>query len=236
MEENKEMKVKVLKNGPYQITGKIPLDQLKLVPNAKEFPLFYEKVKDYSEQATCYLCRCGKSKNKPFCDGSHNPDFDGAETAGHKAYEEMADVMEGKYDLNLLDAVELCAHARFCNVKSGVWNLIQHGFTEETREWVKQECADCPSGRLTVITKEGKVLEPDLPQEISILEDIAVESHGPIWVKGGIPIEDEKGKIYPIRNRVTLCRCGKSKNKPFCDGLHMKNKGELKEADLKVEE
>lgn len=232
MEGSKEMKIKVQKNGPYQVTGKIPLNQLKLVPNAKGFPLKYEKVKDFKEQDTYYLCRCGKTKNKPFCDGTHNEGFDGTETAGHKTYEEMAKRIEGKYDLDLLDAPELCAHVRFCNVKSGVWNLVQNGFSEETQEWVKRECADCSSGRLTAVTKEGKVLEPDLPQEISMLEDVAVEAHGPIWVKGGISIEDENGKIYPVRNRVTLCRCGKSKNKPFCDGLHMKNKGELKEEDL----
>jgi len=43
-----------------------------------------------------------------------------------------------------------------------------------------------------------------------------------IWVKGGIPIQSSKGFVYEIRNRVTLCRCGKSANKPFCDGTHVK--------------
>ena len=43
---------------------------------------------------------------------------------------------------------------------------------------------------------------------------------GPIWVKGGIRIEGADGKSYEIRNRVTLCRCGQSSNKPFCDGTH----------------
>lgn len=226
------MKVKVLKDGSYQVTGKIPLNQLKFVPNTKGFSLAYEKVKDYPKQETYCLCRCGKAKSKPFCDGSHKEAFDGTETAGHKQLEEMVEVIEGKYSLNLLDAKELCAHTRFCNVKSGTWNLIQKGDNEETQEWVKQQCADCPSGRLTAVTKEGKVLEPELPMEISILEDLVAEAHGPIWVKGGISIEDEHGDIYPVRNRVTLCRCGKSKNKPFCDGIHMKNKGELKREDL----
>lgn len=232
MEENKEIKIKVLKNGPYQVVGGAPLNQLKFVPNSRGFSLSYEKVKDYPEQDTYYLCRCGKTKNKPFCDGSHNEGFDGTETAGHKQYEEMAELIEGKYDIDLLDAEELCVHARFCNIKSGTWNLIQNGFNEETQEWVKQQCADCPSGRLTAITKEGKLLEPDLAMEISILEDVAAEVHGPIWVKGGISIEDEHGKIYPVRNRVTLCRCGKSRIKPFCDGVHMKHKGELKKEEL----
>lgn len=228
MEGNNKMKIKVLKNGPYQVSGKVPLNQLRFIPNSKGFSLSYEKVKDYPEQDTYYLCRCGKTKNNPFCDGSHTEGFNGIETAGHKPYEEMAEVIEGKYELNLLDAEELCVHARFCNIKSGTWNLIQRGFNEETQEWVKQQCADCPSGRITAVTKEGKVLEPELPQEISMLDDTAIAAHGPIWVKGGIAVEDEHGKVYPIRNRVTLCRCGKSKNKPLCDGSHMRNKGEIK--------
>jgi CDGSH-type Zn-finger protein len=46
------------------------------------------------------------------------------------------------------------------------------------------------------------------------------EFNGPIWVRGGIPIESAKDEIYEIRNRVTLCGCGRSSNKPFCDGTH----------------
>ena len=42
-----------------------------------------------------------------------------------------------------------------------------------------------------------------------------------MWVKGGLRIESSDGTNYEIRNRVTLCRCGKSKNKPFCDSSHV---------------
>src|SRR3989344_5837069 len=44
---------------------------------------------------------------------------------------------------------------------------------------------------------------------------------GPLWIRGGIPVESASGEQYEVRNRVTLCRCGKSKNKPFCNGSHM---------------
>ncbi|MEO5901562.1 MAG: CDGSH iron-sulfur domain-containing protein [Ilumatobacteraceae bacterium] len=43
---------------------------------------------------------------------------------------------------------------------------------------------------------------------------------GPIWVRGGIPISSSDGRAYEVRNRVTLCRCGASTNKPFCDASH----------------
>jgi CDGSH-type Zn-finger protein len=39
-------------------------------------------------------------------------------------------------------------------------------------------------------------------------------------VRGGIAITSADGYTYEVRNRVTLCRCGHSKNKPFCDGTH----------------
>jgi CDGSH-type Zn-finger protein len=44
---------------------------------------------------------------------------------------------------------------------------------------------------------------------------------GPIWVKDNIDIISSDGKLYEKRNRITLCRCGKSNNKPFCDGVHV---------------
>jgi CDGSH-type Zn-finger protein len=53
-----------------------------------------------------------------------------------------------------------------------------------------------------------------------VIEDPQMGVSGPIWVRGGIPVEAVNGKAYEIRNRVTLCRCGKSSNKPFCDSSH----------------
>jgi hypothetical protein len=64
-----------------------------------------------------------------------------------------------------------------------------------------------------------RLLEPKFDQSISATKDNE-NVIGPLWVKGGIPVESCKGKKYEIRNRVTLCRCGQSKNKPFCDGFH----------------
>ncbi|MDL2281961.1 CDGSH iron-sulfur domain-containing protein [Parabacteroides sp. OttesenSCG-928-G06] len=223
-------KIKVMKDGPYQVVGNIPLNQLSFVADKKGASTGYKEIQKYKVDDTYYLCRCGRSKNYPFCDGSHmsGVPFDGTETARHKTYEQMAEEIEGK-QVDLLDAEELCAVARFCDTYSSTWNLVTESDAPESVEIINRQCADCPSGRLTMVTKEGKRIEPELPQEISLLEDMPAEAHGPIWVKGGIPIEDAEGNFYPIRNRVTLCRCGKSKNKPFCDAAHMQNQGELKD-------
>jgi CDGSH-type Zn-finger protein len=71
----------------------------------------------------------------------------------------------------------------------------------------------CPSGRLTYEIN-GEAIEPDLPQEIAVITD------GPLWVTGRIPIERSDGVPIEVRNRMTLCRCGQSSNKPLCDSTH----------------
>jgi CDGSH-type Zn-finger protein len=54
---------------------------------------------------------------------------------------------------------------------------------------------------------------------------IIVRPNGPLRVEGeGILIEDHEGKPFGLAGRtvVSLCRCGHSENKPFCDGTHNK--------------
>jgi CDGSH-type Zn-finger protein len=63
-------------------------------------------------------------------------------------------------------------------------------------------------------------VEPSLAPSIGLVHDTAKKIGGPIWVRGGIPVVGADGKEYEVRNRVTLCRCGASGNKPFCDGSH----------------
>ncbi|MGB9605811.1 MAG: CDGSH iron-sulfur domain-containing protein [Bryobacteraceae bacterium] len=51
---------------------------------------------------------------------------------------------------------------------------------------------------------------------------ITVVSNGPLRVEGDFELVDQEGKAYGLggRERVSLCRCGHSENKPFCDGSH----------------
>lgn len=57
-----------------------------------------------------------------------------------------------------------------------------------------------------------------------LLQDPSRKCSGPLWVRGGILIEDETGAKLETRNQVTLCRCGRSSNKPFCDASHVNSK------------
>lgn len=214
-------KIVITKNGPYEVTGSLPLDKQIIVADEDGMPIGWEKGQDYQVEETYSLCRCGKSKNKPFCDGTHEKGFNGTETASTKKYLNQAQIMEGP-DLDLSDAPSFCASASFCDRAGGTWELIKNSDNPESKKLAIQQCCDCPSGRLVAWDKKtGKAIEPKFEMEISLIEDPPSGVSGSIWVKGGVKIESESGRTYETRNRVTLCRCGKSKNKPFCDGNHI---------------
>lgn len=54
------------------------------------------------------------------------------------------------------------------------------------------------------------------------MAEITVSNNGPLRVKGDVTIKDSEGGVYDLKGRdaVSLCRCGHSNNKPFCDGSH----------------
>jgi len=193
----------------------VPLNEEIAEYNEEGEPLKTTKGKKYAVQKNYALCRCGKSKNKPFCDGSHlKTGFKGTETASKKKYLEEAETTEGP-ELNLTDVPHLCAGAGFCHRAGGTWNLTLNSDDPEAKKIAIQEAGCCYSGRLTAWDKKtGKAIEPKLKPAIGIIKE------GPILVKGGVPIESADGSQYEVKNRVSLCRCGKSKNKPFCDGSH----------------
>ncbi len=216
-----EKKIKISENGPYVVTGKIPLEKELSITEAL-YPVRWEKGEKCPEKSTYLLCRCGKTSKEPYCDGSHTKiHFDGKETASRTTYDEQAKNISGP-GIDLKDAEELCSGARFCDVGGGTWYLTEKSDNESAKAKVIQQSCDCPSGRLVAVDKStGNPIEPDFEKSISITEDFPSNVKGPLWVKGGIPIESSDGTTYEIRNRVTLCRCGKSKNKPFCDGKHL---------------
>lgn len=216
-------KIKITKNGPYLVSGNVPMSEQIIETNEEGIPIDWAEGKNFPVTENYSLCRCGKSKNKPYCDGTHvTIDFDGEETAGFEKYETQAERIEGP-EMDLTDYEELCAGARFCDFDDRVWELVEETDIPKKKKIFIDECAKCPSGRLVAIDKKtGFELEPDLDKSIGLVEDPEAKCSGPIWVRGGIPIQSAEGKEYEIRNQVTLCRCGKSENKPFCDGSHIR--------------
>jgi len=216
-------KIKIHKDGPYEIEGKLPLDQLIIVKDKEGYSVKYKKGKKLSEKENYELCRCGKSKNKPFCDGTHHKiKFKGTETASRDKFVKQAAKIVGS-NLILYDVESYCFGAGFCHSKGGtVWESTRNSNQKSSRALAVKEACLCPSGRLVACDKKTKKpIELKFTPSISILEEPDKGVSGPIWVKGGIEIISADGKKYEIRNRVTLCRCGKSSNKPFCDGTHV---------------
>jgi CDGSH-type Zn-finger protein len=215
------MKIKIVPNGPYLVSGNIPLYKETNEKYKMSIPLKWIKVKKYETKENYALCRCGLSKNKPFCDGSHRDNFKDDKLITKEDLDNLEAVKYEGLEYDLLDIKPLCSSARFCLRDGGIWKLLNK---EGKEEIIKEIAFNCPSGRLVIFDKNGSEIEPDFEPEISILEDTVIGLSGPIWVKGRAPIEYEENKFYKIRNRVTLCRCGLSKNKPFCDGTHVKAK------------
>jgi CDGSH-type Zn-finger protein len=195
------------------------------VKSAKGEPIAWRTVAEIAHPTPCALCRCGGSANKPFCDGTHaRKGFDGTDTADDRSRSERAKAYQGD-GIVMYDDRSICTHAGFCGTAvTNVWKMIKATGDTNVRIQVAGMVERCPSGALTYAlsadaadaeSDEGTTeIEPDLPPQIAVTPD------GPLWVTGGVPIEASSGHRLEVRNRVTLCRCGESDNKPLCDGSH----------------
>jgi CDGSH-type Zn-finger protein len=220
-----EMKIKVFTNGPIEVTGGVPLVRKSQVTTEMGEPVIWRKDQEFDVGETYLLCRCGHSKNKPFCDKSHRTtEWDSSEHAltGMTA-ERRVRLPSGKM-ITVRRDYSLCMEAGFCGNRFG--NLEKMSAESDDPNVLTQVIAmveRCPSGSYTYsLGEDGTDLEPDLPRQIAVT--IEMTDSGPVmsalWVTGGIPIENGEGEMLETRNRVTLCRCGESKIKPLCDGQH----------------
>lgn len=217
----KRRTITVAKDGPYLVSGSVPLAVATIETNARRESIRWGEGDAFPASETAALCRCGASRKKPFCDGTHaSSGFDGTETASHEPFMQQANVLEGPV-MQLADAEVLCAFARFCDPNGRIWNQVARSDDPGTRANLIRQAADCASGRLVAIDKtSGEAIEPQLPQSIGVVEDPSQGCSGPLWVRGGIDLVGADGRSYEVRNRMTLCRCGRSENKPFCNGAH----------------
>jgi CDGSH-type Zn-finger protein len=217
------MRIQVTPDGPYMVSGNVPLVRAEIVVDDEGESVGWRETERLETRETYSLCRCGHSSKMPYCDGTHvGIGFDGTETAAHDTYLDVADSIDGNGVVVLRDDRKLCAEARFCAHGAKLWNLIEHCDDPMQLAAVEEESRLCPSGRYTVCDPvTGEPHEPELEPSVVLVEDPCKEVSGPVWVRGGIEVVSAEGEPYEIRNRVTLCRCGESQNKPFCDGTHI---------------
>jgi CDGSH-type Zn-finger protein len=214
------MKISITENGPYLVEGSVPLSKQTIGTDDAGDSVEWLEGEQIGTKDTYRLCRCGQSDTKPFCDGSHaRVGFDGTETASRSTYVEQARVQHGP-TWNMTDVESLCASGRFCDPNGDAWHLVKKA-GESAAELTARQAGLCPSGRLVVWNKKSNVaIELTFDPSIGLIEDPSQGVAGPVWVRGGIAITSADGETYEVRNRVTLCRCGASNNKPFCDGSH----------------
>jgi CDGSH-type Zn-finger protein len=191
-------------NGPYAVT------ELETLANQKG------KI---DTKETMALCRCGGSANKPFCDGTHAKiGFVSAKLEGRVADKRDSYVGEG---ITIHDNRGICAHAGRCTdglpsvfrLKQEPWIDPRGSSTKEIVETIGR----CPSGALSY-TVDG-VEHRDREGAPAIF----VSPNGPYVVTGGPTLADTPRGDGASLEHFTLCRCGGSKNKPFCDGSHWYN-------------
>jgi CDGSH-type Zn-finger protein len=211
-----EPQIRVEEDGPYQVTGALPISRTRQVKTEFGEPVDYAPFERLEAEKTYRLCRCGKSANKPFCDDSHleEPRVDVTERADHGPRAHRADIFEGEGAV-ITDDLSICSKAGYCRDRfTGVWQMLGSK-DPAVRERMERMVELCPSGRLAWAESPGAPEhEPEYEPEIGVFRN------GPLFVRGGVRVVGADGEAYEVRNRQTLCRCGYSQNKPFCDGSH----------------
>jgi CDGSH-type Zn-finger protein/truncated hemoglobin YjbI len=194
----------VTAHGPYRVAG--------------EVAIFDVEGKLLRQTGTWCLCRCGGSRNKPFCDATHYvKGFDGAESADHGSISDRRDryVDDG---ITVFDDRSRCAHFGQCTDRlPTVFRADAEPFVDPhgaERDQIATVVVGCPSGALAYAGGDGD------PNETAAEASITPIVDGPYRVRGAVQVVGVDGRPYERRERQTLCRCGQSGNKPFCDGSH----------------
>ncbi|MFY9119612.1 MAG: (4Fe-4S)-binding protein [Syntrophomonadaceae bacterium] len=125
-----------------------------------------------------------------------------------------------------------CSHSAIC------LKQLPQVFDLEKKPWVNVEAAspeeiirtidNCPSGALKYSLPAGSAVDSDLGhgpgskdhQVASSTVNIKVIRNGPLVIDGGFQLSDTDGSVSQQAGKTSLCRCGLSEKRPFCDGTH----------------
>jgi CDGSH-type Zn-finger protein len=210
-------KISVLPNGPYYLLNEIEPKVVENLQNSKGEPL--------STVSGVALCRCGASNNKPFCDGTHGTiGFSSENKTAADDSEHMIRNKRKNYagrEIIIHDNRRTCSHAAECV------NNLPSVFKLNARPWINPTGAEveeiintirkCPSGALSYSIDSIEYRDQNERKPI-----VTVSKHGPYIITGGIDLIGDNIQFAEgsSREHYTLCRCGASNNKPFCDGMH----------------
>jgi glutamate synthase domain-containing protein 2/CDGSH-type Zn-finger protein len=162
------------------------------------------------------LCRCGRTAKRPFCDGTHAK-VGFSDKKKDDRVPDRRDNYVGKR-ITIHDNRGICSHAGFCTGNlPAVWRMKTEPWIDPNAAAVKkiiETIEKCPSGALSYTLDD--VEHPDLER----VSQVKIVPHGPFVIQGGIELKGVNSLEGTSTEHRTLCRCGHSKNKPFCDGSH----------------
>ena len=192
-------------NGPYMV---------------KDLPAFSNRKGPVETKPQMALCRCGGSQNKPFCDGTHSTNGFSSEKLEGRVEDKRDDYAGDKITIH--DNRGTCAHAGKCTDGSpSVFKLKEEPWIDPNAAGTDDVIATirkCPSGALSYTFKGLEHRDRDGSPSIFIAPN------GPYVVTGGPELAGAERGEGASTEHYTLCRCGGSKNKPFCDGTHWHKK------------
>lgn len=199
------LQVTPVENGPFLVDGTSTIARLR----------DGEAIGSSSPAA---LCRCGGSKKKPFCDGTHARNGFSDAKDPDRVPDRRDSYTSSDARITIHDNRGLCAHAGVCTDNlASVFRLRTEPFVDPdgaTAEQIAAVVRQCPSGALSYS------LDGVVEGGISDSPSIGFAPGGPYILRGGVDLVDVEIPEGSITDRCALCRCGASQNKPFCSGAH----------------
>jgi CDGSH-type Zn-finger protein/truncated hemoglobin YjbI len=172
------------------------------------------------------LCRCGQSAMKPLCDGTHaRSGFSGEKNPDRVP--DRRDTYPGQ-QVTIFDNRGICQHSGLCTDRlPTVFRTQAEPFAAPSGgrlDEIIRAVRDCPSGALSLalsVEEARRFVDWGGEREAAV----EVTQDGPYRVTGGLPLADAAGgdtarAAGSSREHYALCRCGHSRNKPFCSGMH----------------